>query len=102
MATSPRGSGVCGRFVDQIAAKHMAQDTQLASLELCLDSRDFVGTCDAGYACAYGNTISCSADALGDGKRSVQSSSVCSATAGAPALRPGLRASGETAAFSTR
>ena len=36
----------------------MAQDTQLASLELCLDSRDFVGTCDAGYACAYSNTIS--------------------------------------------
>jgi hypothetical protein len=36
----------------------MAKETQLASLELGLDSRDFVGTCDAGYACAYSNTIS--------------------------------------------
>jgi hypothetical protein len=59
VATSQRGTGVsAGVSMDQLAAKQMAQDTQLASLELCLDSRDFVGTCDAGYACAYSNTIS--------------------------------------------
>ncbi len=59
VATSQRGTGVsAGVSMDQLAAKHMAQETQLASLELCLDSRDFVGTCDAGYACAYSNTIS--------------------------------------------
>ena len=56
---APRGDQrAAGVSMDQFAAKQMAQDTQLASLELCLDSRDFVGTCDAGYACAYSNTIS--------------------------------------------
>ena len=56
---SSRGTGVmAGVSMDQIAAKQMAQETQLASLELSLDGRDFVGTCDAGYACAYSNTIS--------------------------------------------
>jgi hypothetical protein len=59
VASSQRGTSVsAGVSMDQLAAKQMARDTQLASLELCLDSRDFVGTCDAGYACAYSNTIS--------------------------------------------
>jgi len=59
VARQPRGTGVqAGVSMDQLAAKAMARETQLASLELGLDSRDFVGTCDAGYACAYSNTIS--------------------------------------------
>lgn len=59
VARQPRGTGVqAGVSMDQMAARQMAQETQLASLELGLDSRDFVGTCDAGYACAYSNTIS--------------------------------------------
>ena len=59
VARTPRGTGVQASVsMDQLAARQMAQETQLASLELGLDSRDFAGTCDAGYACAYSNTIS--------------------------------------------
>ena len=44
--------------MDQLAARALGQHTQLASLELGLDARDFAGSCDAGYSCAYTNTIS--------------------------------------------
>ena len=43
--------------LDQLVAKELGQHTQLASLELALDSRDVSGSCDVGYACAYTNTI---------------------------------------------
>ena len=43
---------------DQIAARVLGQETQLASLELAIDGRDFVGSCDDGFSCAYTNTIS--------------------------------------------
>ena len=46
-----------GVTVDQIAAKRLGGDTQLASLEVALDSTDVVGTCDTGYSCAYSNTL---------------------------------------------
>ncbi len=38
-------------------AQHLGQETQLASLELALDSVEVLGACDAGYSCAYANTI---------------------------------------------
>ena len=44
--------------VDQIAARHLGQDTQLASLELGLEPPDFAGACDGGYSCAYTSTVS--------------------------------------------
>ena len=44
--------------MDQIFAKQAGQETQLTSLELCLEGRDFAGSCDVGYSCAYSNTIS--------------------------------------------
>jgi hypothetical protein len=44
--------------VDQIAAQHLGQYTQLASLELGLESPDFAGECDGGYSCAYTHTVS--------------------------------------------
>jgi uncharacterized protein DUF1552 len=47
-----------GISTDQIAAQALGQYTQLASLELALEGRDFAGSCDAGYSCAYTNTIS--------------------------------------------
>jgi hypothetical protein len=47
-----------GISMDQIAAKEMGKETQLASLEICLDSSELIGGCDAGYSCAYANTIS--------------------------------------------
>ena len=47
-----------GTTVDQLIAREIGQDTPLSSLELALDSAEFVGNCDAGYSCAYVNTIS--------------------------------------------
>lgn len=47
-----------GISMDQIAARVLGKETQLASLELGLDARDFAGSCDAGFSCAYTNTIS--------------------------------------------
>jgi len=46
-----------GVSIDQIAARTLGQDTQFASLELSLDSREPVGACDPGYSCAYANTL---------------------------------------------
>jgi len=47
-----------GVSVDQIAAAHLGQETQLASLELGLESTDLSGACDVGFSCAYVNTLS--------------------------------------------
>jgi hypothetical protein len=47
-----------GISLDQLAAKALGQQTQLASLELSLDSTEFAGSCDGGYSCAYVNTLS--------------------------------------------
>jgi hypothetical protein len=46
-----------GTSMDQFAAKELGQHTQLTSLELSLDGRDFTGSCDVGLSCAYTNTI---------------------------------------------
>lgn len=51
-----------GVSMDQLAARVLGQQTQLTSLELNLDARDFAGSCDAGYSCAYTNTISWRSD----------------------------------------
>ena len=50
-----------GLSMDQIAARVLGTETQLASLELSLESREAVGSCDPGYSCAYANTLSWSA-----------------------------------------
>lgn len=47
-----------GVSMDQIAAAQIGQATRLASLELGCDPNYFLGACDAGYSCAYGNTLS--------------------------------------------
>jgi len=46
-----------GISMDQIAAKALGAETQLASLELAIESVEFLGACDSGYSCAYANTI---------------------------------------------
>jgi hypothetical protein len=52
------GSGIhAGISIDQYAAKELGKQTQLASLELGIDSNEVVGTCDSGYSCAYNNTL---------------------------------------------
>jgi hypothetical protein len=43
---------------DQIAAKHIGQDTRLPSLEQAMDLLTTVGQCDNGYACVYQNNLS--------------------------------------------
>lgn len=43
--------------MDQIAGQILGRETQLATLELALDGRDFAGSCDDGFSCAYTNTI---------------------------------------------
>jgi len=47
-----------GTTVDQIAAQHLGQNTQLPSLELAMDLLNNVGQCDNGYACVYQNNLS--------------------------------------------
>ena len=44
--------------MDQIAGRLLGRETQLATLELAIDGRDFAGSCDEGFSCAYTNTIS--------------------------------------------
>jgi hypothetical protein len=43
--------------MDQLIAREQGAHTQLASLELAVDGRDFAGSCDDGFSCAYTNTI---------------------------------------------
>jgi hypothetical protein len=47
-----------GTTVDQIAAKQMGRDTQLASLQLAMDLNPLAGVCNNGYACVYQNCLS--------------------------------------------
>src|SRR5260370_27575225 len=47
-----------GTSLDQIAARELGKHTQLASLELSLDSTETIGECETGYSCAYTNTLS--------------------------------------------
>jgi hypothetical protein len=46
-----------GISMDQIAARELGKETQLASVEMTLEYTEMLGACDAGYACAYSNTI---------------------------------------------
>ena len=43
--------------MDQIAARELSNETQLASLELGIESNAMLGSCDAGASCAYTNTV---------------------------------------------
>src|SRR3954462_9014361 len=46
-----------GISIDQILADEAGRHTQLASLELAIESGETAGACDVGFACAYTNTI---------------------------------------------
>ena len=48
----------CGISADQIAAREFGKQTQLASLEISLESPGLAGACDQNYSCAYTNTVS--------------------------------------------
>jgi Protein of unknown function (DUF1552) len=47
-----------GISMDQVAARQIGGETQLASLELALETNDVLGACDLGYTCAYTSTLS--------------------------------------------
>lgn len=51
-----------GVSLDQVAAKHVGNQTRLPSLELGLERGALAGNCDSGYACAYVSNISWSSD----------------------------------------
>ena len=46
-----------GVSMDQVAARELREDTQLASLELSLEANELVGQCEDGYGCAYSATL---------------------------------------------
>jgi hypothetical protein len=46
-----------GVTMDQIAAREFGKQTQFGSLELCVDTPELLGQCEAGYSCAYMNSI---------------------------------------------
>jgi uncharacterized protein DUF1552 len=54
----PKREGAVGISVDQIAARALAPQTQIASLELGLHATDVVGQCEKQWSCAYLNTLS--------------------------------------------
>ncbi len=47
-----------GITLDQVAAKHIGQDTPLPSLEVATEEQGGEGSCDRNYGCSYGKTIS--------------------------------------------
>lgn len=47
-----------GITVDQIAAKHIGQDTPLPSIELSVEGGGTGGACDRNFGCSYAGTIS--------------------------------------------
>ena len=46
-----------GISVDQVAAQVLGAKTRLSSLELGCEATRMVGSCDAGYSCAYQNSL---------------------------------------------
>ena len=56
VAPAVQHSPLAGTSADQIAAKHIGQDTPLPSIELSGEGGG--GPCDPGYGCSYGNTVS--------------------------------------------
>jgi hypothetical protein len=47
-----------GESIDQVAARHIGEQTRFSSLELSCDSVRKSGRCDSGYSCAYQFNIS--------------------------------------------
>lgn len=57
---APGSHARLGVTVDQVAARHVGQDTPLPSLELCIEDGSL--SCGTGLSCAYRNTISWQGD----------------------------------------
>jgi hypothetical protein len=46
-----------GISMDQVVAREFGTQTQLASIELAMETADLAGACLPGYSCAYNNTV---------------------------------------------
>ncbi len=46
-----------GVSMDQLAARELGKQTQISSLEMTMEYTEMLGACDAGYSCAYSNTV---------------------------------------------
>ena len=54
-----QGSDVyVGTSLDQIIARRISEDTEIPSMQLCIETQDRGGGCDYNYACAYTDTLS--------------------------------------------
>jgi uncharacterized protein DUF1552 len=61
---TPSGGAVqAGISMDQILGRQLGKYTQLASLEMAIESTQSAGACDQGYACDYTSTIAWAGDA---------------------------------------
>src|SRR6266853_298160 len=67
-----------GISVDQVAAREFGKYTQLASLELGLESSEVVGTCESAYSCAAGLAHPIAARSTSIWRRCATSSVACS------------------------
>ncbi len=54
----PEREGRAAISMDQVLARELGRQTQLASLELGLHANEIVGQCEKGWSCAYMNTLS--------------------------------------------
>jgi hypothetical protein len=54
----PQHAPYAATTIDQIAARHLGQDTPLPSIELSTEERGGSSACEGTYGCAYGTTIS--------------------------------------------
>jgi len=54
----PEREGRAGISMDQLLARELGRQTELASLELGLHANEIVGQCEKGWSCAYMNTLS--------------------------------------------
>ena len=86
-----------GISMDQIIANETGKQTQLASLELAIESSETAGACDTGFACPYTSTISWKSATRRCRRRIIRAScsSGCLAIAAPPTRRrlPGLASS---------
>jgi hypothetical protein len=61
---TPSGGAVqAGISMDQILGRQLGKYTQLASLEMAIESTQSAGACDQGYACDYTSTIAWAGEA---------------------------------------
>ena len=95
---------LAGVSVDQLLARELGRQTQLASLELAIEGRDLAGSCDIGFSCAYTTPSPGGARIHRSPWKTIRAScsSGCSAAATAPIAGRARHRSPPIGAFSIR